>query len=282
MGHPQIKRPYDFPLEPILVRVYSTADSMELYSRVDGSGFPIVILHGLLGSSDNWRAVSQRLGRSYKVYTVDLRNHGQSPHSDTMTYPVMAEDLRELLERETISEAHVVGHSLGGKIAMQFATSHPDRVKKLVVIDIAPKAYPPLQRSTLAALEQLELQSFTSFGEIDAALASAIPEIALRQFLMKNIARVPKMDFQWRIDLGSIAKSYDELTKAIIPTGTYNKPALFLRGGRSDYIQDAELPSIQAIFPRAELVTIATAGHWLHTDATDEFLKVLTAFLTKP
>jgi esterase len=253
---------------------------MKLYCRIEGSGFPVVILHGLLGSADNWRAIGKRLSPSYQIYSVDLRNHGQSPHSERMTYPIMAEDLRELFEREQISEAHVVGHSLGGKVAMQFATSHPDRISKLVIVDIAPKAYPPSQRSILAALERLELQGFKAFGEIDAALAPTIPEAAVRQFLMKNIVRVPS-GFQWRIDLASIAKSYDELTKAIIPDGIYDKPALFMRGGRSDYIADTDLPAIQAIFPRAELVTIAGAGHWLHADSMDEFLQVVTDFLSK-
>ena len=255
---------------------------MKLYCRIEGSGFPVIILHGLLGSSDNWRAISTRLRPNYKIYTVDLRNHGRSPHSEIMTYPIMADDLRELLQREKIPECHVVGHSLGGKIAMQFATSHPDRVSKLIIVDIAPKAYPPSQRAILAALGQLELQSFQSFGEIDAALAPAIPEVPLRQFLMKNIARVPSGGFRWRIDLGSIAKSYDQLTKPITAAGSYDKPALFLRGGRSEYIADNDLASIRAIFMRAELVTIAGAGHWLHAEAKDEFLQILTDFLTKP
>jgi pimeloyl-ACP methyl ester carboxylesterase len=254
---------------------------MRLYCRIEGSGFPLIILHGLLGSSDNWRAISKRLSPSYKIYSVDLRNHGQSPHSSIMTYPAMAEDVRELLEIEKISECHLVGHSLGGKVAMHFATSHPDLVSKLVIVDIAPKAYPPSQRPMLAALEKLELKSFRTFGEIDAALAPAIPEVSVRQFLMKNIARVPSGGFQWRIDLSTIAKSYDELTKAIITAGPYDKPALFVRGGRSDYLAETDLPSIRATFPRAEFVTIATAGHWVHAEASDEFLQILTAFLNK-
>ena len=255
---------------------------MRLYCRIEGSGFPVIILHGLLGSSDNWRAISKRLSPNYKVYTVDLRNHGQSPHSDIMTYPVMADDLHELLEGESLSECHVVGHSMGGKVAMQFATSHPDRVSKLVIVDIAPKSYPPSQRAILAALENLDPQTFATFGEIDAALAPAISEVALRQFLMKNIARAPSGGFQWRIDLASIAKSYDNLTQPIIAAAAYDKPALFMRGGRSDYIAETDLPSIRAIFTRAEFVTIANAGHWLHAEATDEFLQILTAFLSKP
>ncbi|HEX7228496.1 MAG TPA: alpha/beta fold hydrolase, partial [Candidatus Binatia bacterium] len=227
---------------------------MRLYCRIEGSGFPLIILHGLLGSSDNWRAISKRLSPSYKIYSVDLRNHGQSPHSSTMTYPAMAEDVRELLGIEKISECHLVGHSLGGKVAMHFATSHRDLVSKLVIVDIAPKAYPPSQRPMLAALEKLELKSFRTFGEIDAALAPAIPEVSVRQFLMKNIARVPSRGFQWRIDLSTIAKSYDELTKAIITAGPYDKPALFVRGGRSDYLAETDLPSIRATFTRAEFV----------------------------
>jgi esterase len=255
---------------------------MKLYSRIEGSGFPLIILHGLLGSSDNWRAISKRLSPSYKIYSVDLRNHGRSPHSEMMTYPAMADDLRELLELEKVSECHLVGHSLGGKVAMQFATSHPNRVSKLVIVDIAPKGYPPSQRPILAALEKLELKRFGTFGEIDAALAPAIPEISVRQFLMKNIARVPSGGFQWRIDLASIAKNYDQLIKPIIAAGSYDKPALFVRGGRSDYIAETDLPSIRATFTRAEFVTIATAGHWVHAEAPDEFLQNLTAFLNKP
>jgi len=252
---------------------------MELYSRIEGSGFPIIILHGLLGSSDNWRAITKRLNSSYKVFAVDLRNHGQSPHSEIMTYPAMADDVRELLEHERISGCHLVGHSLGGKVAMQFAVTHPDRVRKLVIVDIAPKAYPPSQRAILAALEQLQLQNFKAFGTIDAALAPAVPEIAIRQFLMKNIARASSGGFKWRIDLASIVKNYDNLTKPIVAAAAYDKPALFIRGGRSDYIADVDLASIKAIFTQAELVTIAGAGHWLHADATYEFLAILNDFL---
>ena len=252
---------------------------MELYSRIEGSGFPIIILHGLLGSSDNWRAITKRLSSGYKVFAVDLRNHGQSPHSEIMTYPAMADDVRELLERQRVSQCHVFGHSLGGKVAMQFAIMHPDRVSKLVIVDIAPKAYPPSQRAMMAALEELELQNFKAFGAIDAALAPAVPEIAVRQFLMKNIARAPSGVFQWRIDLASIAKNYDNLTQAILAPAAYDKPALFIRGGRSDYIADIDLESIKAIFTQAQLVTIAHAGHWLHADARDEFLAILNDFL---
>jgi esterase len=255
---------------------------MKLYYRIEGSGFPVIILHGLLGSSDNWRAISKRLGPNYQIYTVDLRNHGRSPHSEVMTYPAMADDLGELLERQKISECYVIGHSLGGKVAMQFASTHPERVSKLVIVDIAPRAYPPSQRAALAALEQLELETLESFGEIDASLAPAIPEVAVRQFLMKNIARVPSGGFVWRIDLAAIAKSYDQLIKPIDAATSYDKPTLFVRGGRSDYIADTDLPLIRAIFPRAELVTIANAAHWLHADAPDEFLQILTDFLNQP
>ncbi len=136
---------------------------MKLYCRIEGSGFPVIILHGLLGSSDNWRAISTRLSPNYKIFTADLRNHGRSPHSEIMTYPAMADDLGELMERETISECHVVGHSMGGKVAMQFATSHPDRVSKLVIVDIAPKAYPPSQRADTGGARTAGAAKFSKF-----------------------------------------------------------------------------------------------------------------------
>ena len=254
---------------------------MELNYHILGAGFPLIILHGLLGSAENWRTAGKQLSKDYKVYTVDLRNHGGSPHSPIMTYPKMAEDLRELLDHEKLSEAHLLGHSMGGKVAMQFATTYPERLTKVVIVDIAPKLYPPSQRSMLAALGNLDLLTFKSFAEIDAALAPAVPQIAVRQFLMKNIARIPTTGFRWRIDLAAITAGYDELTKPIIPKQRYEKPACFIRGEQSDYIDDGDLPLIKEVFPLAELVTIANAGHWLHADAPDAFLQVLSAFLSK-
>jgi len=251
---------------------------MRLNFQVQGDGFPLIILHGFLGSLDNWRSVSKRLSVSYKIYNVDLRNHGQSPHDEIMSYPIMGDDLREFLDEHQIFEADMLGHSMGGKVAMQFALEHPARVAKLIVVDIAPKDYPPSQRSLLQALRDVKLQTFRSFGEIDAALAPAVRSPVLRQFLLKNLAR-DAGTFRWKISLDALIKNYDELTKNIVVREPFNKPTLFIRGGQSKYIQDEDLTIIKQLFPQAEISTIPNAGHWVHSDASSEFLQIVNGFL---
>ena len=254
---------------------------MRLNFQVHGEGVPLIIMHGFLGSPDNWRAVSKRLSGSYKVYSVDLRNHGDSPHSAVMNYPIMTEDLREFFAEHSISVANLLGHSMGGKIAMQFAVENPQQVGKLIVVDIAPKAYPSTQRSLLETLHDFDLPTFRSFGEIDAALAPSIRSRVLRQFLLKNLARDPNMGFRWKIDLDALIENYDELTKSIVVKEPFNKPACFIRGGRSKYIQDTDFPLIKQMFPQAEISTIPSAGHWVQADAPEEFLQIVNDFLVK-
>jgi esterase len=252
---------------------------MRLHYQLQGQGSPLIILHGFLGSLDNWRVASKRLSESYKVYSLDLRNHGQSPHSEIMNYPVMAEDLREFLDEHNIFEANLLGHSMGGKVAMQLATEHAERASKLIVVDIAPKAYPPGQRPLLEALRSLDLKSFKSFGEIDAALAPEIHDTNTRAFLIKNISRDPKTGFRWKIDLDAIINNYDELTKSILAKNDFSKPACFIRAGRSKYIQDEDVSKILEIFPQAQIMSIPDAGHWVHVDAPEEFLRIVKDFL---
>ena len=254
---------------------------MRLNFQVQGEGFPLIIMHGFLGSLDNWRAVSKRLSGSYKVYSLDLRNHGESPHSEVMSYPIMAEDLHEFFAEHDIFEANLLGHSMGGKVAMQFAADHPEQVGKLIVVDIAPKAYPSSQRSLLQALRSLDLGTFKSFGGIDAFLAPSIRAPVLRQFLLKNLARDPAMGFRWKINLDALIKNYDELTKSIVVKEPFNKPTCFIRGGRSKYIQDEDFPIIKQMFPQGKIVTIPSVDHWVHADAPEEFLKIVNDFLVK-
>src|SRR6266550_1429465 len=171
---------------------------MRLNYQVQGHGKPLIILHGFLGSSDNWRSMSKRLSNHFTVYCLDLRNHGHSPHSDAMDYPIMAADLREFVQEQSLAQVFLLGHSMGGKVAMQFAGQYPERVDKLVVVDIAPKAYPPTHQSLLAALR------------------GPIPEAAVRQFLMKNLTRSSDRGFQWRIALDAIMQNYNALTQAVV------------------------------------------------------------------
>ena len=207
---------------------------MRLNYQVQGHGRPLVILHGFLGSSDNWRSMSKRLSTHFTVYCPDLRNHGQSPHSDAMDYPIMAADLREFVEEQSLAQAVLLGHSMGGKVAMQFAGQYPDKVDKLVVVDIAPKAYPPTHQSLLTALRAVDLRAAKNFSDIDAVLSRPIPEAAVRQFLMKNLTRHDR-GFRWRIALDAIMQNYDALTQAVVVERPFTKPACFIRAGRSNF-----------------------------------------------
>jgi esterase len=254
---------------------------MRLNYQMQGHGTPLIILHGFLGSSDNWRSMSKRLSSHFTVYCLDLRNHGQSPHSDAMDYPIMAADLREFVEERSLAQAFFLGHSMGGKVAMQFAGQYPEMVEKLVVVDIAPKAYPPTHKSLLAALRAVDLRAAKNFSDIDAALSASIPEAAVRQFLIKNLTR-DERGFHWRIALDAIMQNYDALTQAVIVEPPFNKPACFIRAGRSNFVADEDSALIRKSFPQAEIKTIASAGHWVHTDAADEFYKTVTSFLNSP
>jgi len=252
---------------------------MRLHCQTFGEGFPLLILHGFLGSSDNWLSVSKRLGNQFKVYSLDLRNHGASPHSEIMSYAVMSQDILEFMDDHKLSSALLLGHSMGGKVAMQYALDFPNRVEKLVIVDIAPRTYPPTHRAMLNAALSLDLKTYKSFSEVDGALAVAIPQAAVRQLLLKNLKRSNDGHLTWKIHLDAIARHYDKLTTAIVTGQMFNHPTCFIRGGRSTYIQDDDLPLIRTIFPQAKIETIANAGHWVHADATEEFLTIIEEFL---
>ncbi|HUK41020.1 MAG TPA: alpha/beta fold hydrolase [Candidatus Acidoferrales bacterium] len=254
---------------------------MRLNFQVQGEGFPLIILHGFLGSLDNWRSVSKKLSASSKVYSLDLRNHGDSPHSEIMNYSIMVHDLRDFCAEQKIHDAHLLGHSMGGKVAMQFTLENPALVNKLMVVDIAPKAYPTSQRVLLETLRGLDLSRFQSFREIDMALAPAIKKPRLRGFLLKNLARDSVRGFRWKINLDALIKNYDELTKNIPVREPSNKPSLFIRGGQSKYIQDEDFPLIKRWFPEAQIATIQNAGHWVQADAPVEFLQLVEGFLAQ-
>jgi pimeloyl-ACP methyl ester carboxylesterase len=255
---------------------------MRLHFQVQGAGFPLILLHGFLGSLNNWRSESKRLGDHYKVYSLDLRNHGSSPHNELMNYDVMSDDVYEFADQHNLTSSFLLGHSMGGKVAMQFATRLPDRIEKLVVVDMAPRAYEPSHRPLLNAMLALDLNRFKSFGEIDKALGAVVAEPAVRQLLLKNVARQSDGKLRWKINVQAIARNYDQLSQAITPRQKFTKPALFIRGGRSNYIQKSDMPLIREIFPRAEIETITGAGHWVHFDAPDEFSNKIIQFLGHP
>jgi pimeloyl-ACP methyl ester carboxylesterase len=254
-------------------------ETMQLNFHVEGDGVPLIILHGFLGSSDNWRAMSKRFAALFKVYCLDLRNHGGSPHSQAMNFPAMAEDLREFFVSKHIDQAHLIGHSMGGKVTMQFAVNESHSVDKLVVIDIAPKAYPPAHRPLLTALKALELGGCKTYGDVARALEEAICETQVRQFMLKNLGRGADASFHWRIGLDEIIWNYDALTEAVSADRAVANPTCFIRAGRSVFIADGDIPQIRQMFANVEIVTIADAGHWLHIEAADQFYQMVIGFL---
>jgi esterase len=252
---------------------------MNLHFKELGQGKPLIMLHGLFGSLDNWLGVAPKLAHAFRLYLVDLRNHGLSPHSDVMDYTLMASDIAEFLDARQLDRAHVLGHSLGGKVAMQFALVYPSRVDKLVVVDIAPRKYTPEHEPIFRALLALNLKQFHSRSQIEDALAPAIPDLTLRRFLLKNLRLSGTSSFDWRIPLSNLFANYPKLCEALASTKQFEGPALFLRGGQSPYVSDADAPEIQKLFPRATIETITRARHWVHADAPDEFIRVVSEFL---
>jgi esterase len=253
---------------------------MHLHHETYGQGHPLIILHGLLGTQENWRTLSKAFGEQFQVFALDQRNHGRSPHSEVFTYEAMSEDLHDFMQEHQLTSAHVLGHSMGGKVAMRFAITYPDLVDSLVVVDIAPKVYPPGHDDVFAGLYALDLPTLRSRQDADAALAQHLPDLALGQFLLKNLERTESGAFRWRINLDGIRDNYHEMLKGFDLTGTVPKPTLFIKGADSGYIKDDDIVAIRALFPRARLVTIPGTGHWVHAEAPREFARIVTEFLT--
>ncbi|MCF7796554.1 MAG: alpha/beta fold hydrolase [Lentisphaeria bacterium] len=250
-----------------------------LHFQSYGTGTPLIILHGLFGSSDNWFATAQTLAHSLKVFTLDARNHGASPHCDVMTYQLMARDVVEFMQRHGLESAVILGHSMGGKTAMVMADDYPDYVQKLVVVDIAPRAYPPRHLEMLSAMEKLELQTYTNRRELDQALKSAIPNPAIRQFLLKNVKRDAAGEFFWQLNLSALRDNYDNLNATTLPGSPITIPTCFIRGGKSDYILPEDEEHIHSHFTSATIETISNATHWVHADAPEAFVQLVRGFI---
>ena len=252
---------------------------MKLNFHVLGNGPPLIILHGLLGSLDNWIPLASTLAVDCSVFVLDLRNHGRSPHANEFDYEVMAADVADFIRDHNLGPVKLLGHSMGGKTAMRFAQLHPDSVEKLVVADMAPRAYPPHHAALLDALLALDLKSFRRRDEMDVALAATVPEKTMRQFLLKNLGRDATGAFCWKPNLRAIRENYPGLNAALPAGRRYAGPTMFVRGGESAYVTDADFTDARGSFPQAELRTIAGAGHWVHADAPADFARILRDFL---
>jgi esterase len=254
---------------------------MKLNYHVVGTGPPLLILHGLLGSLDNWAQLANVLGVHFSVFALDLRNHGRSPHDAEFNYDVLAADVVDFIQAQNLGPVHLLGHSMGGKVAMRFAQLHPLRVQKLIVADMAPREYPPRYAEMLDAMAALDLRPFQQRPEVDVALRSVAPDPLIRQFLLKNLGRDGNGGLSWKPNVPAIRANYHQIRSALPVAPPFDGPTLFVRGGKSDYVRDSDWALVTKMFSQAKLATIATAGHWLHAEAPAEFLRIVTEFLTE-
>lgn len=251
---------------------------MKLFYREYGQGQPMIILHGLMGSSDNWLPQAKLFSEHYHVYVVDQRNHGQSPHSEDFDYEVLAADLLEFIEEHQLKNPVLLGHSMGGKAVMNFALQHPELPKALIIVDISPKAYEVRHDYIVEGLKAVPISSIQSRNEADEALSRHVADPAVRQFLLKNLMRKPEGGFGWRINLPVIDRSIPTIGAGLFAEGSYDREALFIRGLRSDYILDEDREIIFRYFPNARLVDMHT-GHWVQAEKPAEFVEVVLNFL---
>ena len=251
---------------------------MKLAFKKMGEGEPLVILHGLFGSSDNWQTLGRQFAENFTVYLVDQRNHGHSPHSEVFSYEILANDLREFFVDHGISKATVLGHSMGGKTAMRFAQLYPEKIEKLILVDMGIKSYSPHHQDILAAFHALDLQNLESRKDAEAEMESRIPDFGIRQFLLKNLYRKTKTEFAWRVNFQVLERKMDEILVAL-PETVVEKPTLFIYGEKSNYIKERDFNPIRKIFPKAEFVALPT-GHWVHAEDAEGFYKIVMENVT--
>lgn len=256
---------------------------MDLNYKTFGQGEPLVILHGMFGTLDNWQTVGKQLAEDFTVNIVDQRNHGRSPHNELIDYPSMSEDLRHFLESHWMFKAHIMGHSMGGKTAMQFALDHPDMVDKLVVVDIAPKRYPGGHEKILEALLALDLNQIEDRKDAEDFLKKRLPneKESTILFLMKNLSRTKEGSFEWKMNFQAIYNHYEDILDKVKGNTPFKGDTLFLRGEHSKYILDDDWDAILQLFPNAELETIKNAGHWVHADQPEALLDSVRLFLAR-
>ncbi len=258
---------------------------MELFYRKYGNegDKPLIILHGLFGISDNWVTFARRMAmEGFEVFVPDMRNHGRSPHSDVFNYLALTDDLFEFIDDHGINNPMIIGHSMGGKVAMRFALENPQLVERLVVVDIGLKAYPPRRAhlQIINAMKSVDISKTAKRSEIERQLEKHISEKRIRLFIMKNLHRNGDNGFEWRININGIEHNLENLLDAIDTDTVFDKPTLFIKGGKSDYILHEDFPQLRKNFPNAEIVTIAGTSHWVHVEAPEVFYQLAMGFLT--
>ncbi|MBT6285326.1 MAG: alpha/beta fold hydrolase [Rhodospirillaceae bacterium] len=245
-----------------------------------GTGGPaLIVLHGLFGSARNWAGICRILAETHHIYAIDLRNHGASERAMTMTYEEMAEDVAGFIAEHGIDSPIVMGHSMGGKVAMRLALASPETVKGLIVVDIAPVTYGHDMMDYIAAMQMMDLSGEVRRAELEEELRGEVDDPGISAFLMTNLERA-NGGFQWRINLTAISAGMSAISAFSVPDGaTYDGPMAFIAGSESSYIRDSHRDRISELFPKARTVTIKDANHWVHADQPEAFLKTVQAFL---
>ena len=252
---------------------------MVLHSNIIGEGKPFVILHGFLGMSDNWKTLGNQFAEHFQVHLVDQRNHGRSFHDDAFYYEALAEDLKNYFDTHQIKDAILLGHSMGGKTAMLFATLYPELVSKLIIADISPRFYPIHHDAILDGLNSLDFDTLKSRGQADKQLANYVTDAGTRMFLLKNLYWIEKGKLALRINLDVLTENVSEVGEALPLHAKFDGDTLFLRGDKSEYIGNQDETLIKNHFPEAKIVTIANAGHWLHAENPKDFYQAVTNFV---
>jgi len=260
------------------------ADSTELellHYKSIGEGKPLFILHGLFGMLDNWLTIGKKLAEKYRVILVDLRNHGKSFHSDDCDYFLMAEDVAKLISHLGFEEVALLGHSMGGKVAMQLAMNEPDLIKQLIVVDIAPKTYPPGHQEVFDAFNAVDLDNVANRGEAEEQMRTVLDEEGVIQFLLKNLKRKKEGGYRWKANINAMLANYELIIEnSLSPLYSYEEPTLFIKGGKSErYIELSDWEMILELFPFAKLETVEKAGHWVHAEAPEDTIRLVEGFL---
>lgn len=251
-----------------------------LYSKIEGEGKPLLILHGFLGMSDNWKTMgTQFAANGFQVHLLDLRNHGKSFHSDEFSYETMSQDVYDYCKANNLEKIDILGHSMGGKTAMLFATLHPERIEKLIVADIGPKFYPQHHQSILEGLNAVDFTKKPSRNEVDEILTKYIPDFGTRQFLLKSLYWQEPGQLAFRFNLAVFNNKMDEIGKSLPENAIFTKPTLFIRGGNSNYILNEDFENIKQHFPDSKIETIPNVGHWLHAENPKVFYEITSSFL---
>lgn len=254
---------------------------MQLFSRIEGEGMPLLIIHGFLGMSDNWKTLSTQFAAlGFQVHALDMRNHGKSFHDDAFNYDVMVQDVKNYLDFHHLEKVILLGHSMGGKVVMLFSTQYPKMVEKLIVADIGPKYYAPHHQKILEALNAVDFSKNPSRADVEAIFSGYISDFGTKQFLLKNLYRITPDTLGFRFNLQVFNEKIDEIGMGLPVNSHFFGRTLFLRGSKSDYILDADFETIYYHFPEASVVTIPHSGHWIHAENPEAFFCEVQKFIS--